>query len=86
MQERNHIDVRGFIYLPDYYVEWQGEWIHVFRPDVECTNGIIHVIDAVFLKASDVSVTRSPSVPLMAPHLTIILSVAMLFSVKWLLL
>jgi Fasciclin domain. len=74
------------ICLPDYYVEWQGEWIHVFRPDVECTNGIIHVIDAVFLKASDVSVTRSPSVPLMAPHLTIILSVAMLFSVKWLLL
>jgi len=53
---------------------------------VECTNGIIHVIDAVFLKESDVRVTRSPSVPLMAPHLTIILSVAMLFSVKWLLL
>jgi hypothetical protein len=72
--------------ITGYYVEWQGKWIHVFRPDVECTNGIIHVIDAVFLKESDIRVTRSPSVPLMAPHVTIILSVAMLFSVKWLLL
>jgi hypothetical protein len=72
--------------LTGYYVEWQGEWIHVFRPDVECTNGIIHVIDSVFLKESDVRVTRSPSVPLLAPHVTIILSVVMLFSVRWLLL
>lgn len=83
---RDHLKLRIKESDKSYYVEWQGEWIHVFRPDVECTNGIIHVIDAVFLKESDVRVTRSPSVPLMAPHLTIILSVAMLFSVKWLLL
>jgi hypothetical protein len=86
MQCKNSTDSCRFIDLTGYYVEWQGEWIHVYRPDVECTNGIIHVIDSVFLKESDVRVTRSPSVPLMAPHLTIILSVAMLFSVKWLLL
>ncbi|XP_077294817.1 fasciclin 1 Fas1 domain-containing isoform X2 [Arctopsyche grandis] len=42
-----------------YYVEWQNEWIHVFRPDVECTNGIIHVIDYPFLKESDIQVTGS---------------------------
>ncbi|GFG33414.1 hypothetical protein Cfor_04085, partial [Coptotermes formosanus] len=83
---RDHLKLRIKESDKSYYVEWQGEWIHVFRPDVECTNGIIHVIDAVFLKESDVRVTGSPSVPLMAPHLTIILSVAMLFSVKWLLL
>lgn len=83
---RDHLKLKIKESDRNYWVEWQGDWIHVFRPDVECTNGIIHVIDAVFLKPSDVSVTGSPSVPLMAPHLTIILSVAMLFSVKWLLL
>ncbi|BES97562.1 Fasciclin domain [Nesidiocoris tenuis] len=40
-----------------YYIEWNNEWIHVFRPDVECTNGIIHVIDTVFLRDSDITVT-----------------------------
>ena len=80
------ITTRMCVNFPGYYVEWQGEWIHVFRPDVACTNGIIHVIDAVFLKESDVRVTGSPSVPLLPPQLTIILSVAMLLSVKWLLL
>nr|CAD7432522.1 unnamed protein product [Timema monikensis] len=66
---------------PGYYVEWQGEWIHVFRPDVECTNGIIHVIDSVFLKAGDVRVSGGGvAVPLLAPQL------AMLLMAKWLLL
>lgn len=32
-------------------------WIHVFRPDVECTNGIIHVIDRPLLEEADVTVS-----------------------------
>lgn len=44
---------------PDYYVEWNGHWIHVFRPDVECTNGIIHVIDEPFVLESDIRATGS---------------------------
>lgn len=40
-----------------YYLEWQGERILVSRPDVECTNGIIHVIDTVLLRDTDVRVT-----------------------------
>ncbi|VVD01840.1 unnamed protein product [Leptidea sinapis] len=48
----------------NYYVEWNGHWIHLFRPDVECTNGIIHVIDEPFVLESDIRVTGSaqPSV------------------------
>uniref|UniRef100_A0A1B6D4C3 FAS1 domain-containing protein n=1 Tax=Clastoptera arizonana TaxID=38151 RepID=A0A1B6D4C3_9HEMI len=42
-----------------YYIEWENEWIHVFRPDVECTNGIIHVIDGVFIKESDIQVNSA---------------------------
>ena len=40
-------------------MEWNNEWVHVFRPDVECTNGVIHVIDTVFLRDSDIHVTGS---------------------------
>lgn len=54
-------------------VEWQGEWIRVFRPDVECTNGIIHVMEKVFLKDSDVRVTGGASLASLAPHLIMIL-------------
>ncbi|XP_028175728.1 fasciclin-1 [Ostrinia nubilalis] len=43
----------------NYYVEWNGHWIHVFRPDVECTNGIIHVIDEPFVLESDIRATGS---------------------------
>ncbi|XP_053603497.1 fasciclin-1 isoform X2 [Plodia interpunctella] len=43
----------------NYYVEWNGHWIHVFRPDVECTNGIIHVIDGPFILDADIRATGS---------------------------
>ncbi|XP_063703463.1 fasciclin-1 isoform X2 [Culicoides brevitarsis] len=39
-----------------YYIYWNQKWIHVFRPDVECTNGIIHVIDTPLLEEADVTV------------------------------
>ncbi|XP_043488179.1 fasciclin-1 isoform X2 [Polistes fuscatus] len=62
-----------------YQIEWDGKWIRVFRHDVECTNGIIHVIDGVFLKDSDVRVTGGASLASIAPHLIIFLIA------KWLL-
>ena len=37
-------------------MEWNGEWIQVFRPNVECTNGVIHVIDKPFLNDNDMYV------------------------------
>ncbi|XP_076544328.1 fasciclin 1 Fas1 domain-containing isoform X4 [Osmia lignaria lignaria] len=62
-----------------YQIEWEGKWIYVFRPDVECTNGIIHVIDKVFMKDSDVRVTGTASITSLAPQLIMILVA------KWLL-
>ncbi|XP_031368995.1 fasciclin-1 isoform X4 [Apis dorsata] len=62
-----------------YQIEWEGNWIRVYRPDVECTNGIIHVIDAVLLKDSDVRVTGTASATCLASHLIMILVA------KWLL-
>nr|XP_032512691.1 fasciclin-1 isoform X3 [Danaus plexippus plexippus] len=62
----------------NYYVEWNGHWIHVFRPDVECTNGIIHVIDEPFVLESDIhvtgGVTRSAyTFPLITPFIIAII-------------
>ncbi|XP_068630999.1 fasciclin-1 [Battus philenor] len=53
----------------NYYVEWNGHWIHVFRPDVECTNGIIHVIDEPFVLESDIRATGSAEKFLLSPYL-----------------
>ncbi|KAI5646466.1 fasciclin domain-containing protein [Phthorimaea operculella] len=47
----------------NYYVEWNGHWIHVFRPDVECTNGIIHVIDEPFVLEGDIRATGGADQP-----------------------
>ncbi|XP_044734143.1 fasciclin-1 isoform X4 [Chrysoperla carnea] len=66
-----------------FVIEWQNERIPVFRPDVECTNGIIHVIDRPFLKDSDIQVTGaagSITALCILPHLI------MCFIAKWLLL
>ncbi|XP_055525593.1 fasciclin-1 isoform X2 [Wyeomyia smithii] len=40
-----------------FFVQWKetGKWIPVFRPDVECTNGIMHVIDAPLVRDHDIT-------------------------------
>lgn len=70
---------RNSFFFTVYQIEWEGNWIRVYRPDVECTNGIIHVIDAVLLKDSDVRVTGTASATSVASHLIMILVA------KWLL-
>ncbi|XP_078040746.1 fasciclin 1 Fas1 domain-containing isoform X2 [Augochlora pura] len=73
--DENAIRPESFV----YQIQWNNLQIRVFRPDVECTNGIIHVIDGVFLKDSDVRVKGSASVISLTPHLIMILVA------KWLL-
>ncbi|XP_050541767.1 fasciclin-1 isoform X2 [Daktulosphaira vitifoliae] len=41
--------------MSGYMIGWRDEWINVYRPDVHCTNGIIHVIDKVLMEDSDVN-------------------------------
>ncbi|XP_032305911.1 fasciclin-1 isoform X12 [Drosophila ananassae] len=40
-----------------YVITWNHKKINVYRPDVECTNGIIHVIDYPILEEKDVVVS-----------------------------
>ncbi|KAK3931151.1 Fasciclin-1 [Frankliniella fusca] len=67
-----------------YYLKWQNEEILVHRADVECTNGIIHVLDGAFLKDSDVRVTAGVSGTLHTNNLQLFVLLAPLLS-KWLL-
>lgn len=53
-------------------IHWKGEKIPVFRPNVECTNGVIHVIDMPFLKEGDIQVSGAQGL-LLAPHLVVVL-------------
>ncbi|KAK0161204.1 hypothetical protein PV327_009699 [Microctonus hyperodae] len=78
---RDNLKLRIREYDNSYQIEWKGSWVHVFRPDVTCTNGIIHVIDGVFLMPDDVTVTdvNSGSLMNLAPHLI------MIIVAKWLL-
>lgn len=44
-----------------YIIHWNEQKIPVFRANVECVNGIIHVIDAPFLKKDDIRVSLGSS-------------------------
>uniref|UniRef100_A0ABK9NFV2 FAS1 domain-containing protein n=1 Tax=Glossina morsitans morsitans TaxID=37546 RepID=A0ABK9NFV2_GLOMM len=39
--------------IKDYYLLWRTKRILVYRPDVECTNGYIHVIDDPLMDRTD---------------------------------
>ncbi|GLH15951.1 Fasciclin-1 [Gryllus bimaculatus] len=72
---RDHLRIKVKELEKRYVIEWEGEKVTVFRPDVECTNGIIHVIDSVLLKERDVSVTGSnAAAPLLLSHLVMLVT------------
>jgi len=40
----------------EFYAEWDGIRARIIRPDVQCTDGVIHVIDKVLLLKGQISV------------------------------
>ncbi|XP_050099671.1 fasciclin-1 [Anopheles aquasalis] len=46
-----------------FFIKWQegGNWISVFRHDIECTNGIIHVLDEPLMLDTDIPDASSGS-------------------------
>ena len=42
-------------------LEWEDLEARVIRPNLECTNGYIHVIDKVIMKKRDVTLSKSPT-------------------------
>ena len=71
-----------YFYFTAYLFEWNGKWVRVVRPDVLCTNGVIHVIDTVLLRDFDMSVTAPSSASSLFIYLPHILTILL---VRWLL-
>ncbi|XP_055681274.1 fasciclin-1 isoform X2 [Lutzomyia longipalpis] len=59
-QEDNHMynphHQEQQVYNSGYAIQFNNRWINVFRPDVECTNGVIHVIDFPLMEESDMKI------------------------------
>lgn len=43
--------------MREYYIEWENIKARVVRPDVQCTDGVIHVIDTVLVQRREISVS-----------------------------
>lgn len=53
VRESTKYNVR-FRLVGGYTLEWKGESVEVSRPDIQCINGIIHVIDQVLITDGDI--------------------------------
>lgn len=52
-------DVFALIIISGFSIMWNNQRIGVIRPDVECTNGIIHVLEHPLLVESDIRIALS---------------------------
>lgn len=55
---RDHLNIRVKESTANkgYAIQWLNDWVNVYRSDIRCTNGIIHIIDEVLLMDSDIKV------------------------------
>ncbi|CRK94485.1 CLUMA_CG007991, isoform A, partial [Clunio marinus] len=63
---RGHLRVKINEHDRRYSITWNNKKINVFRSDVICTNGIIHVIDRPFIEEGDIRVTYNTATALQA--------------------
>lgn len=62
----------------EYYAEWDYIRARIVRPDVECTDGVIHVIDKVMLMRGQIAVGGQDRI--IFNPLLIIISISFIFT------
>ena len=62
-------------------LEWEDLEARVIRPNLQCNNGYIHVIDKVIMKKRDVTLSKSPG--LAVQTFVLVSTIASLFIVQW---
>jgi fasciclin 1 len=67
------INISSYIFA-GYSIIWNGKRINVYRSDVVCTNGIIHVIEHPFIEEKDIQIAYSGAYALSAILLPSIIS------------
>lgn len=45
--------------MTEYFAEWENVRARVVRPDVQCIDGVIHVLDHVLVQRREISVAGS---------------------------
>ena len=67
--------------LIEYFVEWEFLRARIVRPDVECIDGVIHVIDRVLVLKGEISVSGQSEQAIFNPILMLL--TACVFTLKW---
>ena len=47
------------LFLPEYRLEWNGVIAKVVQADVECVNGVVHIIDKVMMMMINIDEVNS---------------------------
>lgn len=66
-------------HLTEYFAEWENIRARVVRPDVQCIDGVIHVIDHVLVQRREISVSGSSRIILDA----VLLAAVTLMAILW---
>ncbi len=66
----------------DTVVYWEDLKAKLVRPNLNCTNGYVHILDKVLMKRRDMTVSTSLGTPLTSPPLPRLLSLSMLIAVQ----
>jgi len=65
----------------EYFVEWEFLRARIVRPDVECIDGVIHVIDRVLVLKGEISVSGQSEQAIFNPILMLL--TACVFTLQW---
>lgn len=68
--------------IAEYFAEWENIRARVVRPDVQCTDGVIHVIDHVLVQRREISVSSQGRATLDAFLLIVAALVAAFISLR----
>lgn len=66
-------------HFTEYFAEWENIRARVVRPDVQCIDGVIHVIDHVLVQRREISVSGSSRIILDA----VLLAAVTLMAILW---
>lgn len=67
----------------EYFAEWENIRARVVRPDVQCTDGVIHVIDQVLVQRREISVNSQARATFDAFSLFVAALVAALYAARY---
>ena len=72
------LTLKKLVPILEYLAEWENIKARIIRPDVQCTDGVIHVIDKVLVQRREISVSGQEQL-LFSPLLVLVSTVFLTF-------